>query len=156
MFTADNGGNIHFPSRVQDGIELNNILFTVESVLKKMKNLNPNSSSGSDGIHNLFLINTQAVISKPLAFPFEYIFHARKIPDAWRNGNITPIFKKGKSTESSNYRPISLTSNCCKVMESIIKDQLLDYLKSNNLISRQQHGFFIAPFYVHTALRMFK
>ena len=26
-------------------------------------------------------------------------------------------------------------------MESIIKDQLLDYLKSNNLISRQQHGF---------------
>ena len=26
-------------------------------------------------------------------------------------------------------------------MESIIKDQLLDYLKLNNLISRQQHGF---------------
>ena len=74
--------NVHFLPRVQDSIELNNILFTVESVLKKIKNLNPNSSSGPDGIHNLFLINTQAVISRPLAFLFEYIFHARKIPDA--------------------------------------------------------------------------
>ena len=91
MFTADNGDKVHFPPRGQDGIELNNILFTVESVLKKIKNLNPNSSSGPDGIHNLFLINTNAVISRPLAFLFEYIFHARKIPDAWRNGNITPI-----------------------------------------------------------------
>ena len=34
VFTADNGDNVNFPSRVQDGIELNNILFTVESVLK--------------------------------------------------------------------------------------------------------------------------
>ena len=64
MFTTDNGDNVNFPSRVQDGIELNTILFTVESVLKKIKNLNP-TSSGPDGIHNLFLINTQAVISSP-------------------------------------------------------------------------------------------
>ena len=54
MFTADNGDKVPFPPRVQDGIELNNILFTVESVLKKIKNLKPNSSSGPDGIHNLF------------------------------------------------------------------------------------------------------
>ena len=46
-----------------------------------------------------------------------------------------------KSTYPLNYRPTSLTSNCCNVMESFIKDQLLEYLKSNNLISRKQHGF---------------
>ena len=58
MFT-DNGDNVHFLSRVQDGIDLKNILFTVESVLKKIKNFNPNSFSGPDGIHNL--------IRKPLS-----------------------------------------------------------------------------------------
>ena len=42
-----------------------------------------------------------------------------------------------------------------QVKGSIIKDQLLDYLKLNNSISRQQHGFY-RPFYVYTALRMFK
>ena len=46
VFTTDNGDNVHFPSRVQGGIELNNILFTVESVPKKIKNLNPNSFLG--------------------------------------------------------------------------------------------------------------
>ena len=53
----------------------------------------------------------------------------------------TPIFKKGHSTDVSNYRPISLTSLCCKVMESVIKDDILDHLLSSGLISRHQHGF---------------
>ena len=56
----------------------------------------------------------------------------------WKYNNY---LKKGKSTDHSNYRPISLTSNCCKVIESIITHQLLEYLKLNNVISQQQHGF---------------
>ena len=51
------------------------------------------------------------------------------------------FFKKGKSYDVSNYRPISLTSVCCKIIESIIKDELLTYLHSKHLISRHQHGF---------------
>ena len=34
-----------------------------------------------------------------------------------------------------------LTSTCCRTMERIINNQLLDYLLSNQLISIQQHGF---------------
>ena len=41
----------------------------------------------------------------------------------------------------SNYRPISLTSSCCKVVKSIIHDSLIDYLLDNNLIFDNQHGF---------------
>jgi len=54
---------------------------------------------------------------------------------------VTPVFKKGKSTDVSNYRPISLTSLCCKLMESIIKDDILAHLLSKDLISCHQHGF---------------
>ena len=50
-------------------------------------------------------------------------------------------FKKGKSCDVGNYRPISLTSLCCKVMESVIKDDIVAYLFSKGLISRHQHGF---------------
>ena len=42
------------------------------------------------------------------------------LPDDWRRANISPIFKKGERSKPSNYRPISLTSMCCKVMEHII------------------------------------
>ena len=55
--------------------------------------------------------------------------------------NVTPIFKKGSKLEAVNYRPVSLTSVCCKVMEGIVRDELMWYFYENNLISKQQHGF---------------
>ena len=42
---------------------------------------------------------------------------------------------------NENYRPISLTSITCKVLESIIRDQLMEHLVKNNLIVGSQHGF---------------
>ena len=36
--------------------------------------------------------------------------------------NVTPIFKKRARHSPANYRPVSLTSVCCKMLEAIIKD----------------------------------
>ena len=63
------------------------------------------------------------------------------IPDAWRTANITPVHKKGVSLHVTNYRPISLTSLFCKIFERIVKQQLLTYLQSNELITQEQYGF---------------
>jgi hypothetical protein len=63
------------------------------------------------------------------------------IPPVWLQAYLTPIFKKGNPTDPHNYRPIALTCTICKIMETIIKDQMLDYLLSKKLISKQQHGF---------------
>jgi hypothetical protein len=54
---------------------------------------------------------------------------------------VTPIFKKGSKADPGNYRPVSLTSVCCKMMESIIKDEMMSHLKKNGLIRASQHGF---------------
>ena len=59
----------------------------------------------------------------------------------WRTAYVRPIFKGGDATSINNYRPISLTCTCCKLMESIINDQLVDYLFTNDLITKHQHGF---------------
>jgi len=42
--------------------------------------------------------------------------------------------------ESGNYRPVSLTSVVCKLLESIIRDQILDYL-NQVVFTTAQHGF---------------
>ena len=63
------------------------------------------------------------------------------IPAIWKTAIITPIFKSGSPNEANNYRPISLTCIASKIMETIIKDTMLDHLNKNRLISRQQHGF---------------
>jgi hypothetical protein len=54
---------------------------------------------------------------------------------------VTPIFKKGTKCDPGNYRPVSLTNFPCKIMESIIKDRIMNHLLANNLIKESQHGF---------------
>ena len=54
---------------------------------------------------------------------------------------MTPIFKKGAKADPGNYRPVSLTSVCSKVLESIIRDRLMGHLIRNGLIKDYQHGF---------------
>jgi hypothetical protein len=42
----------------------------------------------------------------------------------WRTANVTSIHKKGTKGDPGNYRPVSLTSIPCKIMESIVKDRM--------------------------------
>ena len=65
-----------------------------------------------------------------------------QLPGSWKVVFITPIHKKGDRFLISNYRSISLTSPVCKIMESIIKDNIQEYLIDNNVITHiYQHGF---------------
>ena len=64
------------------------------------------------------------------------------LPAEWRHANITPIFKKGSPSDPANYRPIALTCCCCKVLESIVATELIQYLHDHQLINKHQHGFF--------------
>jgi hypothetical protein len=58
------------------------------------------------------------------------------VPIKWKEANISPIFKKGSRLVAANYRPVSLTSVMCKLLEGIIRDRFLDYLVNNKLKKR--------------------
>ena len=59
----------------------------------------------------------------------------------WRNAKVALIFKKGSRNYPANYRPVSLTSQVCKVLESIAKEQVLGHLEKYKLLSDEQHSF---------------
>ena len=63
------------------------------------------------------------------------------VPHIWKLAHITPMYKKGSKSDCGNYRPVSLTSVVCKVLETIIREHLLCYLTENSLLSNCQHGF---------------
>jgi len=54
---------------------------------------------------------------------------------------VTTVHKKGLKSDRSNYRPVSLTSICCKIFESLIRDHIMSYLLENDLLSTKQYGF---------------
>jgi len=63
------------------------------------------------------------------------------LPEDWKSETVCPIFKKGDKSDPGNYRPVSLTSVPCKVMESIIKDTMTAYLDTKGFYDSCQHGF---------------
>ena len=102
-----------------------------------MKTLKRSKSMGPDQIHQMILKEC----ASEFAIPLTSFGNRLKIPNSWRFANISPIFKKGHRTLRSNYRPISLTSVISKILERIIRDELLGHLVENNLASKAQDGF---------------
>ena len=63
------------------------------------------------------------------------------VPSEWKEANITPLFKKGSRNKPANYRPVSLTSVVCKLLETLIRDHMVEFLVKHKLINTSQHGF---------------
>ena len=57
------------------------------------------------------------------------------------SANVVAIFKKGIKSVPGNYRPVSLTCIVCKILESIIRDIVVEHMLDCNLYSKCQHGF---------------
>ncbi len=77
----------------------------------------------------------------PLYINFRKSVDLGEVPQAWRDGHVSPIFKKGSRSCAGNYRPDSLTAVACKLLESLVRDAVMDRLDVNNLLSGCQHGF---------------
>ena len=58
-----------------------------------------------------------------------------------KKAKVSAIFKKAEKKNPGNYRPISLTSVPCKLLEKIIRDKIVKHMIDNDLFSKAQHGF---------------
>ena len=92
-------------------------------------------------MHPRVLSELRTVLVSPLLVIFQTSVRTGSLPAAWKDANISAIHKKGNKHIAGNYRPVSLTSIVCKLLESFVRDGLIEYMKVNNLISRKQFGF---------------
>ena len=137
----DNGNLPNIDKRVDDNVRLEFVHFDHAAVTKAMKKLKPNQASGPDSLPPQLFKRVGRCLAEPLSVMFSSFFSVHQVPNVWSKAVVTPIFKGSDSCNASNYRPISLTCVECKLMERIIAVQMLDDLRVNSLISRQQHGF---------------
>ena len=117
------------------------LFVTPEMIAKKIKKMKDNKSSGVDGIPPKLLKEIVEQISTPLAQVFNLSIEEGVVPSEWKEANITPLFKKDSRNKPENYRPVSLTSVVCKLLETLIRDHMVKFLVKHQLINTYQHGF---------------
>ena len=106
-----------------------------------MRELNISKSPGPDNIHPRILHDLSEALCIPTTIIFNTSLATKTIPDDWKEGCITAIFKKGSRKHASNYRPVNLTCILCKLLESFVRDHIVSHMKKNGLFSNRQYGF---------------
>ena len=142
-FTREDLSTLPTPDQVFDparGPALTSIDVTPNDVEEKIKSLKP-GASGPDNVKPRTLRELSAQLALPISIIFNKSLSESCVPKDWKLSNVTAIFKKGDKTDAGNYRPISLTSIVCRILESIIRDKILIHLQEYNLIIKSQHGF---------------
>jgi len=138
--------------------------FKTEEILKLLKELNTSKSPGPDQVHPKVLHELSDVVAIPFCLIFNSSLKSGIVPDSWKIGQITALFKKGdkkfasnylvrdsfairrlfkscccrlttEESRTTNYRPVSLTSIICKIMEKLIKKKIVDHFNRHNLFS---------------------
>jgi len=126
---------------VHSHISVPNISFSTEGIINLLQDLDSNKSPGPNGIRAAVLKASAPEIAPILQVIFTQSLTTNCIPDDWLSANVVPIFKKGDRSSQSNYRPISLTSICCKLMEHILYSSIMDHLTQQQILCEQQYGF---------------
>lgn len=99
-------------------------------------------AAGADGVTYEMLKNLPESFKLIVLRLFNLIWDNGSLPAAWKHAIILPLKKIDKPVHSpASYRPISLTSCLCKLLERTITDRLTVYLESNKLINPNQAGF---------------
>ena len=144
VFTKEDMENVPnmTPGEKSENIFISDVYnITEETVSLKLKSLNPNKSPGPDKIYPRLLKELHNELAKPLAILFNLSLKEGVLPNDWKHAEVTDIFKKGSKTEPSNYRPVSLTSVVCKILESFIRDVVQIHMEKHKLYTKCQHGF---------------
>ena len=128
--------NFSDSSKVLDSINV-----TKKGVLSLLQGINENKATGPDEIPGKFLKACAVELHEVFTILFQTSLDLGVVPDEWKVAHIFPLFKKGDKTKAENYRPISLTSITCKLLEHIVHSNIMGFLDSNKILSPFQHGF---------------
>ena len=140
VYTKEDTNNDPSPSG-QPYQPMEEITVTEHGVRKLLLKINPRKACGPDMISARILKDLAIELAPLLTAIYQKSFDCGEVPEDWRSANITPVFKKGDRFKASNYRPVSLTSLCCKIQEHIITSNILKHLEDNSILTDCQHGF---------------
>jgi hypothetical protein len=122
--------------------DMPDINISTHGIKKLLERLNPRKATGPDNIPCRLLVAVAQELAPALELLFRMSLKTGEIPAVCKHALVQPVYKKkGSRNLPSNYRPISLTSVCGKVMEHIVRHAITAHLHENKIMVDAQHGF---------------
>lgn len=138
VYTKDNN---HLPPFDANLPPISDVTISEEGIFNLLLNLDVKKSVGPDEIPNAFLKRYAEWCAKYLCVLYTRSLNEGVLPEDWKIARIKPLHKAGDKTQIKNYRPVSLTSTACKILEHIIHKQIVTFLDEHKVLTKAQHGF---------------
>jgi sarcosine oxidase/L-pipecolate oxidase len=106
-----------------------------------MKNINPHKANDIYKIKPAIIKDLSDFLPPILTPLFNQSIDDNTYPDSLKYTKLIELYKSGNTEYPINYRPISLLPIIAKLLDTIINNQLMDYLLEHNLISPTQYAF---------------
>ena len=124
------------------GSEINSIELKLQpvrvgNVERTKRSLNKSKSPSADSIPIKILKYAINLVSKPLTL----IYNASLEAHICKLAKVTPNYRTGSKTDVNNYRPISVLSAVSRILETIVHEQVMEYLIGYNRLYLNQLVF---------------
>ena len=130
-----------FPDTVSPvGDTLSEINITENKVRTAVSKLSFNASAGPDGVPASVIKNGGEFVISALTDIFQQSLDEEVVPQSMKEAFVPPIWKGSDRTSPANYRPISLTTHYSKLLERIIRPEILEHMTCTGAIDDTQHG----------------
>ena len=130
-----------FKLEKDDLILMEDLDISENDIRKHLLSLDPSKSAGPDNINGRIFKELAYDISPILKILFDKSIREGRLPYQWKEAHVIALFKKGSRRKPNNYRPVSLTSICCKILEKFVRDDIVKNLEKQGLFHKDQHGF---------------
>ena len=131
----------YIDSKIRPDVMFNIPPINPNFVLKELNSLNPKKAVGVDGLSSKLLKLIMPSIAGGVTKIINLSISSSKFPTLWKLARVCPIFKKGKTDDKSNYRPISILCVLSKILEKHVHNHLYSFLTQFNLVHHAQSGF---------------
>ena len=135
--TPDNQDN----TSSNTGKVFSDIEFSENDIIKAINSMPENSSPGPDKFPSILIKRCKEELSAPFYTLWRKSMDTGIVPIGLKQQTIVPIFKKESKANPANYRPVSLTSHVLKIFGRVLREKLVTFIESNNLLTNDQYGF---------------
>ena len=115
-------------TRDHGSVSMDPVVTEKETLLRLSQLLKPDISSGPDDIHLSVMKALSNSLAEPLPIRFDISMIRSRLSRYWEYTPIIPVCRVGRRHLVSYFRPVNLTSVVVKLLESIIRAPILNYI----------------------------